>query len=80
MTHHYDTQLYSTSLRYFAQPSRYACEPPPGATGVASSTDGVHWERALEVPMMDTYPAHGAKPWEQTQQYAHYLLYVRYES
>lgn len=61
---------------YFGQPSRYEIEPPPGATGLASSTDGVHWERALEVPMMDTYPAHGAKPWEQNQQYAHYLLYV----
>lgn len=60
---------------YFAQPSRGQCEPPPGATGMASSTDGIHWDRALEVPMMDTFPARGAKPWEQTQIYAPYLLH-----
>ena len=59
---------------YFAQPTRYGCEPPPGATGLARSSDGLHWERGTEVAMMDTYPARGAQPWEQNQIYAPYLL------
>ena len=33
----------------FAQPLRDACEPPPGATGLASSTDGIDWQRASAV-------------------------------
>ena len=59
---------------YFAQPTRDAIEPPPGATGLARSVDGVSWERATSTAMMDTFPARGAQPWEYTQIYAPYLL------
>lgn len=48
-------------LRYFAQPTRFGIEPPPGATGLARSADGVHWERGIQVPMMDTFRARGAR-------------------
>jgi hypothetical protein len=58
----------------FAQPLRYACEPPPGATGLASSVDGKDWARASSVPLLDTLPAHGAQPWEQIQIYAPNLV------
>ncbi len=58
----------------FAQPLRGACEPPPGATGLASSADGKDWARASSVPLLDTLPAHGAQPWEQIQIYAPNLV------
>ena len=58
----------------FAQPLRGSCEPPPGATGLASSENGLDWERASSVPLLDTFPAHGAQPWEQTQIYAPNLV------
>ena len=58
----------------FAQPLRGACEPPPGATGLASSVDGKDWARASSVPLLDTLPAHGAQPWEQMQIYAPNLV------
>ena len=35
----------------FAQPLRGSCEPPPGATGLASSENGLDWERASSVPL-----------------------------
>eukprot|EP01049_Picozoa_sp_SAG25_P000547 SAG25_NODE_19_length_23408_cov_10.997040_31_plen_343_part_01 len=58
----------------FAQPLRDSCEPPPGATGLASSVDGIDWQRASDVPLLDTLPAHGAQLWEQTQIYAPNLV------
>ena len=58
----------------FAQPLRGSCEPPPGATGLASSENGLDWERASSVPLLDTFPAHGAQPWEQNQIYAPNLV------
>jgi hypothetical protein len=59
---------------YFGQPTRNALEPPPGATGLASSVDGLTWVRETEVPILDVEPAHGAMPWEGTQVYAPFLL------
>jgi hypothetical protein len=59
---------------YFAQRTRNALEPPPGATGLAFSRDGVAWERAADAPILDTNASHGAEPWENTQIYAPFLL------
>lgn len=61
---------------YFGQDARGVMEPPPGASGLASSTDGLSWKRETPTPFLDTVPAHGAAPWEQTQVYAPYL-YLR---
>jgi hypothetical protein len=59
---------------YFAQDRRGEMEPPPGASGLASSDDGFLWRRELNSPFLDTDPAHGAQQWEQTQIYAPYLV------
>jgi hypothetical protein len=59
---------------YFGQPTRNALEPPPGASGLASSEDGRTWQRETATPFLDTVPAHGAQPWEQVQVYAPYLV------
>ena len=53
---------------------RGACEPPPGATGLATSVDGKAWVHASRVPLLDTFPAHGAQPWEAMQIYAPNLV------
>lgn len=45
---------------YFAQPVRHAIEPPPGATGLAASSDGQHWVRAAQVPPLK-YPTWKAR-------------------
>ena len=78
LTGFFDRILTMLSTRYwftnFAQPLRGACEPPPGATGLASSVDGKDWARASSVPLLDTLPAHGAQPWEQMQIYAPNLV------
>lgn len=58
---------------YFGSP-KYGYEPPPGASGFASSKDGLTWERAIPLPFMDTNPANGARPWEQGQVYAPFLI------
>ena len=58
----------------FSQPLRGSCEPPPGATGLASSADGKTWQHATRVPLLDTFPAHGAHDWEKTQIYAPNLV------
>ena len=50
---------------YFGQPTRGSMEPPPGASGLASSSDGWLWVRETATPFLDTLPAHGAQPWEQ---------------
>jgi hypothetical protein len=59
---------------YIGFPVRNALEPPPGATGLASSVDGFSWTRETPVPVLDVAPAHGAQPWEQTQVYAPFLV------
>ena len=59
---------------YYAQPTRHAYEPPPGATGLASSQDGFSWTRETPVPILDTVAAHGAQPWEDAQVYAPFLV------
>jgi hypothetical protein len=59
---------------YFAQRTRNALEPPPGATGLAFSREGVAWERAADAPILDVNASHGAEPWEGTQIYAPFLL------
>jgi hypothetical protein len=61
-------------LAYFGQPTRGALEPPPGATGLASSADGFSWRRETPVPILDTAAAHGAGPWERVQIYAPFLV------
>lgn len=58
---------------YFGQPVRNQLEPPPGATGMASSVDGLHWERAATEPLLSVQDAARGK-WEATQIYAPYLL------
>jgi hypothetical protein len=58
---------------YFGQPRRNAIEPPPGATGMASSMDGSSWKRAISTPILSCAdPGRGA--WEATQIYAPYLI------
>jgi hypothetical protein len=49
-------------------------KPPPGATGLASSADGLSWRRETPVPILDTAAAHGAAPWERVQVYAPFLV------
>ena len=39
-----------------------------------AGVDGMDWVRASSVPLLDTFPAHGAQPWEQTQIYAPNLV------
>jgi hypothetical protein len=59
---------------YFGQPTRGSLEPPPGASGLASSSDGRTWLRETATPFLDTDPTHGAQPWEMVQVYAPYLV------
>jgi hypothetical protein len=66
------SERYWTS--YIGFPARNALEPPPGATGLASSIDGFSWTRETPQPVLDVQPAHGAQPWEGTQVYAPFLV------
>ena len=59
---------------YFAQRTRNALEPPPGATGLAFSRDGVTWERSADAPILDVNESRGAGAWEDVQVYAPFLL------
>lgn len=59
---------------YFAQHTRDALEPPPGATGLARSTDARTWTRATPHPILDTNATRGAAAWEQVQVYAPFLV------
>lgn len=59
---------------YYAQPTRGSYEPAPGATGLASSADGLRWARETPIPILDADPSHGAQPWEANTIYAPYLV------
>ena len=48
-------------------------EARPGADGMASSVDGVHWTRETPFPLVDTDAAHGAGTWERGSVYAPFL-------
>ena len=58
---------------YGAYPT-FGYESAPGADGMASSEDGLHWVRATPTAFMDTVAAHGAQPWEAGQVYAPFLV------
>lgn len=59
---------------YFAQDRRGSLEPAPGATGLASSEDGLLWKRAAPRAILDTNTSAGARGWESTQVYAPFLV------
>lgn len=58
---------------YGAYPS-FGYESAPGADGIASSEDGLHFVRAVPTPIIDTLAQHGAQPWEAGQVYAPFLI------